>query len=97
MPQFTQLADCQAHFWNPGLLSGTNGTLRCFLQEPAGAEGSQMRKEPLVPANDADLIKVSVLLGGMEQEWREEGYILTAIPIAVRSVQLRILEAGGPC
>ncbi|XP_074194330.1 tumor necrosis factor receptor superfamily member 10D isoform X2 [Rhinolophus sinicus] len=27
------------------------------LLEPAGAEGSQMRKEPSVPANDADLIE----------------------------------------
>ncbi|KAF5917596.1 hypothetical protein HPG69_000832, partial [Diceros bicornis minor] len=60
---------------------------------PAGAEGSQMRRRLLVPANGADPTESEYFVrssGGKTDS------VLPAIPIAVRAAQSRILEAGVP-
>lgn len=50
LPRVTQLAGCQAHFWNPDLLTHTKGILHCIYRDRQELEGSQMRSKQLVPA-----------------------------------------------
>ncbi|XP_047617321.1 tumor necrosis factor receptor superfamily member 10B-like [Phacochoerus africanus] len=45
---------CPGHSANPGPLTKTETFLHCVSQEPAAAEGSRVRRGPLVPADGED-------------------------------------------
>lgn len=64
LPQVTQLADGQAHFWNPELLTWTLGVFHSILQGRTGTDGSQMRRKLLVPATNENPIESEWFVGG---------------------------------
>lgn len=68
-------------------LDSDQGCSPLHLQAPAEAEESQKRSKKLVPANDTDPIDSECFVGSSGARVEGSGRVLTAIPIALKTVQ----------